>query len=161
MVAGDCRQKMIWAGQAAPMICPYTRAASSVKARIRPANQYFARFNVPVKNPQWLSRMRRESPLAHAATLRTPLVLWAGAKDDRVAIQSVTQLAAQVALEGHMPVLMIDPQSGHNPNHAISAHALMHLIEQSAATHLGGKLEPAEAPLGRFIARNLRMGTMR
>jgi dipeptidyl aminopeptidase/acylaminoacyl peptidase len=114
-------------------------------------------YGVPYGEQQWHQRMHRESPLARAAALRTPVYLWAGAKDDRVAVQSLVRYFAE-ANPNFTPTLLIDPDEGHNPRKRLSVEALAWLIEAAADRHFGGGVTPPSEALTTFLKKNLRNG---
>ncbi|MCK7594174.1 alpha/beta hydrolase family protein [Pseudomarimonas salicorniae] len=123
-----------------------------------PAERVFAQYGMPQAEADWRARMQRESPLAHAAVTRTPVVLWAGARDDRVPLNSISRYAADLARAGHAPTLLVDPEAGHSPDSPIGYEAVLHLYESAAARHLGTHLEAASPALRAFIDRHQRLG---
>ena len=111
-------------------------------------------YGVPYADPGWHERMHRQSPLAHVADLHTPVYLWAGARDDRVAVESLVRLVAE-ARPGHKPALLIDPDSGHSPRQRLNSEALAWLIEAAADHYFGGGVTAPSPELKAFIDRNL------
>jgi len=122
-----------------------------------PIEVLFPGYNVPYNDPEWHARMRRDSPLEHAGDLQTPVYLWAGARDDRVAVESLVRYVAEANPDAR-PVLLIDPDAGHSPRRRRNSEALAWLIEFAANEHFGGGLTPPSPELQRFLARNLRHG---
>lgn len=117
-------------------------------------------YGVPYAERGWHEKMQRESPLAHAAELRTPVYLWAGAKDDRVPVESIVRYVANAAPD-FRPLLLIDPDSGHSPRERLNAEALAWLIESAADKHFGGGITPPSPALQAFLQKNLRTGAGR
>ncbi len=111
-------------------------------------------YGVPYADSAWRARMHRESPLAHAAQLRTPVYLWAGAKDDRVAVASLVRYVATTNPQ-YRPTLLIDPDSEHSPHQRLNSEALAWLIEAAANQYFGGGVTPPSVGLQAFIDRNL------
>lgn len=113
-------------------------------------------YGVPYADEAWHERMHRESALAHADALRTPVYLWAGAKDDRVAVESLVRYVAE-SNAAFTPTLLIDPDSGHSPRQRLNSEALAWLIEASADRHFGGGVTAPSPELEKFLQRNLRI----
>ncbi len=130
---------------------------SALSADGPPIEALLPGFGMPYGDPAWHERMQRESPLAHAARLRTPVYLWAGAKDDRVAVESLARYAAEANPE-FRPALLIDPDAGHSPRERLNVEALAWLIENAANEHFGGGVTPPSPQLQAFLKRNLRAG---
>ena len=131
---------------------------SALPADGPPAPVFFSHYGIPTSDKNWQMTMQRDSPLAHASGLRTPVYLWAGARDDRVPIQSVVRFAAVARQGGAATTLLIDPDSGHNPDQPLSLEAIVYLVEQAASRHFGSDLMPPSAPLTAFLGRASRMG---
>jgi dipeptidyl aminopeptidase/acylaminoacyl peptidase len=122
-----------------------------------PIEVLFPGYGVPYRDKAWHDRMHRESPLAHADELRTPVYLWAGAKDDRVAVESLVRYFAESNTD-FTPTLLIDPDAGHSPRERLNVEALIWLIEASADRHFDGGVTPPSAALKTFLEKNLRTG---
>ncbi|MGA7296169.1 MAG: prolyl oligopeptidase family serine peptidase [Rhodanobacteraceae bacterium] len=122
-----------------------------------PVEVLLPHYGVPYADKAWHERMHHASPLAQVANLKTPLYLWAGAKDDRVAVESLVRYVAMANPE-HRPALLIDPDSGHSPHQRLNSEALAWLIEAAANRYFGGGLTPASAQLQAFLDRNLHRG---
>jgi len=86
-----------------------------------------------------------------------PVYLWAGAKDDRVPLKSISRYAAEAKRLGVTTELLVDPEAGHNPQSDLSFEALVHLYERAAAEHFGSMVTPPSPPLAAFIEANLRL----
>lgn len=119
-----------------------------------PVEVLFPHYGVPYDDAAWHERMHDESPMAHANALSTPVYLWAGGKDDRVAVESLVRYVAETPV-GHRPTLLIDPDSGHSPHVRLHSEALAWLIENAAHVHFGGAVTPPSAELAAFLKRNL------
>ncbi|NII11061.1 prolyl oligopeptidase family serine peptidase [Oleiagrimonas sp. C23AA] len=111
-------------------------------------------FGVPWMDPAWHKKMHRQSPLAHAADLLTPVYLWAGARDDRVPVSSLVRYVAATPF-AHRPALLVDPQSGHNPQPGLHRQAEIWLLEAAADHAFGGGVTPPSPELDAFIDKNL------
>lgn len=128
---------------------------SALSADGPPLEVVLAHYGVPYAEQAWHERMHRESPLAHAAELRTPVYLWAGAKDDRVAVESIVRYVAE-ANPDFRPTLLIDPDSGHSPRERLNAEALVWLIENAANEHFGGGVTRPSPALRAFLKSTAR-----
>lgn len=102
-------------------------------------------------------KMRRESPLAMIQHLQTPIYLWAGARDDRVPVKSLSHYAGEAKRSQKTVTLLIDPEAGHSPDNALNQEALVYLLESAGARHFGGALTPPSAQLETFLRANLRL----
>lgn len=130
---------------------------SAMSADGPPVDVLFPGYGVPYGDPAWHERMHRDSPMAHAVELRTPVYLWAGARDDRVAVESLARYYAEANAD-FTPALLIDPDSGHSPRERLNVEALAWLIEAAADKHFGGGVTPPSPVLQRFLEKNLRAG---
>ena len=122
-----------------------------------PLEVLFSGYSVPYGDPEWHARMRRDSPMENAGDLEIPVYLWAGARDDRVAVESLVRYVAEAG-PGARPLFLIDPESGHSPRQRLNSEALAWLIEFAANEHFGGGLTPPSPRLQQFLDRNLRGG---
>jgi len=128
---------------------------SALSADGPPVEVLLPHYGVPFGDKAWHSRMHRESPLAHAARLRTPVYLWAGGKDDRVAVESLVRFVAEADPE-FRPAILIDPGAGHIPRRRLNSEALVWLIEDAANEQFGGGVTPPSPALRTFLQKNLR-----
>lgn len=128
---------------------------SALSADGPPLEVVLACYGVPYAEQAWHQKMHRESPLAHAGELRTPVYLWAGAKDDRVAVESIVRYVAE-ANPDFRPTLLIDPDSGHSPRERLNAEALVWLIENAANEHFGGGVTRPSPALRAFLKSTAR-----
>ncbi len=148
---------------AAPVDMAWTMAdiavegGSALSADGPPMEVLFPGYGVPFGERDWHDRMHRESPLAHAATRHTPVYLWAGAKDDRVTVESLVRYFAESNVD-FKPTLLIDPDAGHSPRERLNLEALVWLMEAAADLHFGGGVTPPSPELKTFLEKNLRVG---
>jgi len=122
-----------------------------------PAALFFRQHGMPFGDVAWRERMRRESPLAHVASLATPVYLWAGARDDRVPLIEVVRYAGDARRHERPVTLLIDPEAGHSPEMPLGFEALVWMVERAASLHFGTALTPASPGLAAFVAKNLRI----
>ena len=105
-----------------------------------------------------MARLHAQSPVANVARMRRPLLLLAGAEDDRVPIRGVTDYAARLKLIGRDVSLFVDADAGHNIGDPRSREAYYYLEETLLHRHLGGVApEPPSVELREHLARNLRL----
>ena len=130
---------------------------SAVPADGPPAELFFQQHGMPFTDKHWQQRMREESPLAQVSALSTPLYLWAGAKDDRVPLKEIVHYAGEVKRHNNPLTLLIDPDTGHNPDARLNFEAVVYLIEAAANQHFSGGLTPPSPMLKRFIEKHIRV----
>ncbi|WP_223670321.1 alpha/beta hydrolase family protein [Kangiella shandongensis] len=149
---------------AAPVDMAWTMAdiaiegGSALSSEGPPVEILFPGYGVPYGEKSWHQKMQRDSPLAHSERLSTPLYLWAGANDDRVALETLVRYFAESNKE-FKPALLIDPKSGHSPHERLNVEALAWLIEASADKHFGGGVSPPSRELKQFLMKNLQNGS--
>lgn len=105
------------------------------------------------------ARLHAASPLAHAAQMHRPLLIFAGGADRTVPLQSITHYAALLRLQRADVSLVVDPQGGHSPSDRLAREAYLYTLEATLAKHLGGRPTlPASAKLKAWLAQNTRLG---
>jgi len=114
--------------------------------------------DLDLADPATLQRLSAASPLANAARMDRPLLLFAGGEDRRVAVRGVVEYAAQLKQLGKDISLYVDPEAGHALEDPVSREAWLYLAERMLAQHLGGE-EPAppDAELRRYLDRSARI----
>lgn len=122
-----------------------------------PLRSRFPLLGFPYEDAAWRQKMTRESPLAAVAALQAIPYIWAGARDDRVPIKSIVHYVGQARRLGKPLLLLIDPDSGHVPEGALSIEASLYLIELAVHRHFGGALSPVSPELQAFLRRNVRI----
>lgn len=122
-----------------------------------PLSLRFPILGFPYEDPAWREKMQRESPLAALPALRTPMYIWAGARDDRVPLKSIVHYVGEASQLGKPLCLLIDPDEGHNPQNILGIEASLYLIELAAHRHFGGELSAVSSELQAFLDRNIRI----
>lgn len=122
-----------------------------------PGDLLLRHYGLRFGDPQLSPKLAREAPLAQLPALSAPLLLWAGGEDDRVALTSLTRYATHARQLGKPISLLIDPQSGHNPEQPLAVEALFYLYELAAQRHLGGALQPPSPTLQAYLQRHLKL----
>ena len=113
-------------------------------------------FGLDMDDPESRRESRNASPDFHASKVSKPLYIWAGKWDDRVSVLNVKDYALKQRESGKSVTLMVDANSGHNPNSALAREAMFFLYEQALHKHLGGRLEETVTPeLARFLKRSV------
>lgn len=91
-----------------------------------------------------LERLTRRSPQSALANVASPLLILAGAKDDRVPIAHVKEYALTL-LNGAKDVsLLIDDDQGHTLESKHATLAYLYLLEEFLATYVGGRKQPLD-----------------
>jgi len=104
-----------------------------------------------------MQRLHTQSPLANATQLQRPVVIFAGGRDERVAIRSVTHYAARLRQLGKAVDLYVESDAGHGLEDSLSREAFLFILEQSLHTQLGGPAPlPASADLLAYLQRSQR-----
>jgi dienelactone hydrolase len=85
-----------------------------------------------------MHRLRVQSPLANAQLLQRPVLLFAGGRDQRVAIRSVTHYAATLRHLGKSVDLYVEADGNHALDEPLAREAWLYLLEQSLHVHIGG-----------------------
>ncbi len=105
-----------------------------------------------------LARLHADSPVAHAVALQGPVLLFAGGRDERVAIRSVTHYAATLRRLDKDVTLFVEPDAGHRTDDRLTREAFLFLTATMLQAHLGGPpVEPADAKLREYLDRSLRL----
>jgi dipeptidyl aminopeptidase/acylaminoacyl peptidase len=101
-------------------------------------------------------RLRAQSPIANVGRMSRPVLLLAGADDERVPIRSVMHYAAALKLHGKDATLLVDPEGRHQLEDPRTREAYFYLIERLLHRRLGGDVpEAPNAGLRGFLDRNL------
>ncbi len=133
--------------------------SESLRAEGAPLSFLFPQLGFRFKDAEWRQKMRRESPLAAVGSLKAPVYIWAGARDNRVPLKSIVHYVAEARRVGKPLSLLIDPDAGHTPGTTLGAEAWLYQIEDAANRHFGGGVSPASPELKAFLKRNVRINT--
>jgi dipeptidyl aminopeptidase/acylaminoacyl peptidase len=100
--------------------------------------------------------MTEQAPALHAAQVTRPLLIIAGARDDKVALSSVTDYVLQLQERGRPVSLLVAPDEGHMPRKAVTRQAYLWLLQEMLHQHLGGPAVPAPgAELAAYLKQNM------
>lgn len=117
----------------------------------------FRALGVDPADEALMARLEAQSPLAHAAKLRRPVVLIAGGRDTRVAPRSLIHYATTLRSHGKNLQLLFDPDAGHGFEAPLAREATWFVLEDALNRHVGGSApEPASAALADYLSRHLR-----
>jgi dipeptidyl aminopeptidase/acylaminoacyl peptidase len=89
-------------------------------------------------DPKVIERLRAQSPIANADRMSRPLLLLAGAEDERVPIRSVLHYAAALQVRNKDVTLLVDPDARHSVSDPRTREAYLYLIERLLHRRLGG-----------------------
>lgn len=104
-----------------------------------------------------MARLQAQSPLRNATLLQRPVVVFAGGRDERVAIRSVTHYAATLRRLGKSVDLYVEDDGSHSLDAPMAREAWLFLLEQTLHDHLGGpQPAPASAGLRAYFERTRR-----
>lgn len=130
------------------------RNAESLRLdRLVPMADWLRMLELDVDDATQMARLRAQSPLANVHRLRRPLLIVAGAADERVGIAGVIEYVARARIAGKDVRLLIDHDAGHRQRHDTAREANLYLIESMLHEHLG---LPAPAPPDALLARYLQ-----
>jgi dipeptidyl aminopeptidase/acylaminoacyl peptidase len=101
--------------------------------------------------------MRDAAPALHAAQVTRPLLILAGARDDKVPLPAVSDYVARLQELGRPVSLLVMPDEGHSPRKPITRQAYLYLLQQMLHQHLGGPATPAPSPeLADYLKQNMK-----
>lgn len=108
-------------------------------------------------NPTIVGRLASEAPVRRITGLSAPLTIVAAERDDRIALREVLDYAARARLWGKPVDMIVAKGQPHAPNDILPRRALLFLIEDALARHLGlHGAEPPIRPVRKWMAANLR-----
>jgi dipeptidyl aminopeptidase/acylaminoacyl peptidase len=127
-------------------------------SRYIPFDDWLAMLSLDPRDGAAMARLHAQSPLAHAAAMDRPLLIFAAGEDHRVALRGVLGYAARLQLHGKDVSLLVDPQAGHHNDTPLAHEAYLYLLALMLHRHLGGAAPQPPDPLLRdYLARSLRI----
>jgi dipeptidyl aminopeptidase/acylaminoacyl peptidase len=132
-------------------------AAAPARDGEAPFSAVLAQYGIDPSDAAAMRRIDADAPRVHTDQVRKPLLITAGADDDKVEIAAVTDYAARLLGRSHPVSLLVAPGEGHAMRGALARRAQLHLVLRMLQVHLGGP--PVAAPdkeLLDYLARNLR-----
>jgi dipeptidyl aminopeptidase/acylaminoacyl peptidase len=113
-------------------------------------------FDVPGDRQALYAR----SPLASLDTITAPLLVVAGADDDRIDIKHVKDYALQLFEQGNAISMLIDEDEGHGLLSDAASEATLYLMEEMLALYLGGRTQGLDdAVLHQYLQQRLLLNT--
>jgi dipeptidyl aminopeptidase/acylaminoacyl peptidase len=107
-------------------------------------------------DPAIARRLTAQSPFARVAAMRSPLLVIAAGRDERVPIRSVIDYAARLRQLGRNAEVIVARKQPHAPDDPMARRAYLYFMETMLARYLSG---PAAAPpaedLRQWIGANL------
>ncbi len=116
------------------------------------------RMIVDPKDKGALARLHRGSPENRLADTARPLLIFAGAQDEKIALVDVQQYALALDGLGKDVSLLVDQDSGHSFRKPRLRSAYLYLLERFLAHHLGGAVqEEADPKVVEYVEANLSL----
>ena len=120
----------------------------------------FSTLMVDIINRQDVTHLYEKSPDKHWQKIDKPLYMWAGAQDDRVAIEDVREFALRLQADGKAISLVSDAREGHSPNSTLAKDGYLYLLEHALFSHLHGRMEEKMTPsLTRYFDKFMTIDT--
>jgi dipeptidyl aminopeptidase/acylaminoacyl peptidase len=127
-------------------------------SRYIPFDDWLAMLSLDPRDGAAMARLHAQSPIAHAAAMDRPLLIFAAGEDHRVALRGVLGYAARLRLHGKDVSLLVDPQAGHHNDTPLAHEAYLYLLAWMLHRHLGGAAPPPPDPVLRdYLVRSLRI----
>jgi dipeptidyl aminopeptidase/acylaminoacyl peptidase len=122
-----------------------------------PLSGYLAEVGIALDDAAAFKRMADASPAANVGKVTKPLLIIAGAKDDKVEIAAVTDYVAKLQGLGRPVSLLVEPDEGHNLRKPLTRQAYLYLLQKMLEKYLGGPAVPAPGPeLAKFLEQTMK-----
>ncbi len=92
------------------------------------------------------AQLLRQSPLTHAARIKTPLLVIQGANDPRVKKRESDQIVIALRDRGFPVEYLVAPDEGHGFARPVNNMAMFASAEKFLAKHLGGRFQETATP---------------
>jgi dienelactone hydrolase len=106
---------------------------------------FYTRMGDPT-TPEGKAQLVRQSPLTHAAKIKTPLVVVQGANDPRVKKAEADQIVIALRDRGYPVEYVLAPDEGHGFQRPVNNLATFAAAEKFLAARLGGRFEEGMTP---------------
>ncbi|HEX5885290.1 MAG TPA: alpha/beta fold hydrolase, partial [Pyrinomonadaceae bacterium] len=106
---------------------------------------FYERMGDP-NTPEGKAQLLRQSPLTHAAKIKTPLLVIQGANDPRVTKRESDQIVIALRDRGFPVEYLVAPDEGHGFARPVNNMAMFALAEKFLAKHLGGRFQESMTP---------------
>src|SRR5688500_5848574 len=101
---------------------------------------FYERMGDP-NTPEGKAQLLRQSPLSHAAKIKTPLLVIQGANDPRVTKRESDQIVIALRDRGFPVEYLVAPDEGHGFARSVNNMAMFATAEKFLAKHLGGRYQ--------------------
>jgi dipeptidyl aminopeptidase/acylaminoacyl peptidase len=106
---------------------------------------FYARMGDPA-TPEGKLQLERQSPLNHAAKIKTPLLVIQGANDPRVNKREADQIVIALRDRNYPIEYLVAPDEGHGFARPVNNMAMFASIEKFLAKYLGGRYQESMTP---------------
>jgi dipeptidyl aminopeptidase/acylaminoacyl peptidase len=117
---------------------------------------FYKRMGDP-NTPEGKAQLLRQSPLTHAAKIKTPLLITQGANDPRVNKRESDQIVIALRERNYPVEYLLAPDEGHGYARPVNNMAVIAAAEGFLAKHLGGRYQASMTP---EIAARLKVLTV-
>ena len=101
---------------------------------------FYKRMGDP-NTPEGKAQLLRQSPLTHAAKIKTPLLITQGANDPRVNKRESDQIVIALRERNYPVEYLVAPDEGHGYARPVNNMAVLAAAEKFLAKHLGGRYQ--------------------
>ncbi len=138
----------------------YSLQRSTFVARQPSIKSNLVTLAADVDDPMDMQRLYQQSPLANLDAITAPLLVIAGADDDRIDIRQVKDFSLKLLNQGKGLSLLIDENEGHGFLSNEASEASLFLMEEMLALHLGGRREGLDdSMLKQYLRQRLLLNT--
>ena len=106
----------------------------------------FAKRMGDASTPEGKAQLVKQSPLTHAAKIKTPLLVVQGANDPRVNKRESDQIVIALRDRGFPVEYLVAPDEGHGFARPVNNMAMIAKAEKFLAKHLGGRYQESMTP---------------
>jgi dipeptidyl aminopeptidase/acylaminoacyl peptidase len=117
---------------------------------------FYKRMGDPT-TPEGKAQLLRQSPLTHAAKIKTPLLITQGANDPRVNKRESDQIVMALRERNYPVEYLLAPDEGHGYARPVNNMAVLAAAEKFLAKHLGGRYQESMPP---EVAERLKVLTV-
>jgi dipeptidyl aminopeptidase/acylaminoacyl peptidase len=115
-------------------------------------------LGIALDNAAAMKAMHDTAPAALPERVTRPLLMIAGERDDKVALDDVTRYVARLREHGAPVSLLVAPGEGHMPRTAMARDAYLYLLQRMLQQYLGGPDAPApSAELAGWLQQNTKV----
>ena len=107
--------------------------------------RFYKRMGDPT-TPEGRAQLMRQSPLTHAAKIKTPLLVVQGANDPRVNKREADQIVVALRDRGFPVEYIVAPDEGHGFARPVNRMAMLVMAEKFLAKYLGGRYQESQTP---------------